>query len=181
MQIPNIFTNFSPKFFWQFFSSNQSCQQLKSPKPQHFHEFSPKTIRQFFSGKSKWIFGQKIKISNSVRVVVNFEKKYKIYLHSGWNQKDTRRRRLYWLDKLSGYSSTFAILPKPCPSYCLQSRSSGRRYTKVTRRVWCFSAEWSFIGATAYSFDDTGTWQRSSTLGQSQPWHHSGTFAGEHW
>ena len=31
---PNIFTSFSPKFFfWQFFSWNQSCQQLKSPKP----------------------------------------------------------------------------------------------------------------------------------------------------
>ena len=31
-----FFTQF---FFWQFFSWNQSCQQLKSPKPQHFHEF----------------------------------------------------------------------------------------------------------------------------------------------
>ena len=30
---------FHPTFFWQFFSWNQSCQQLKSPKPQHFHEF----------------------------------------------------------------------------------------------------------------------------------------------
>ena len=36
-QKPNIFTSFSPKFFWQFFSWNRSCQQLKSPKPQHFH------------------------------------------------------------------------------------------------------------------------------------------------
>ena len=26
-QNPNIFTSFSPKFFWQFFSWNQSCQQ----------------------------------------------------------------------------------------------------------------------------------------------------------
>ena len=47
-QSPNVFTSFSPKiFFWQFFSWNQICQQLISPKPQHFHEFSPKTIRQF--------------------------------------------------------------------------------------------------------------------------------------
>ena len=38
---------FHPKFFWQFFSWNQSCQQLKSPKPQHFHEFSAQKIRQF--------------------------------------------------------------------------------------------------------------------------------------
>ena len=78
MQIPNIFTRFSPKiiltislvksklstakkfktaafsrvfhsnffFFWQFFSWNQSCQQLKSPKPQHFHEFfTPKNLQ----------------------------------------------------------------------------------------------------------------------------------------
>ena len=50
----------------QFFSWNQSCQQLKSTKPQHFHEFSPKTIRQFFSGNQGWIFVQKMKISNSV-------------------------------------------------------------------------------------------------------------------
>ena len=32
---PTFFTQF---FFW-IFSWNQSCQQLKSPKPQHFHEF----------------------------------------------------------------------------------------------------------------------------------------------
>ena len=30
---------FHPTIFWQFFSWNQSCQQLKSPKPQHFHDF----------------------------------------------------------------------------------------------------------------------------------------------
>ena len=44
MQIPNIFTNFSPKIF----SWNQSCQQLKSPKPQHFHEFFTQKNHQFF-------------------------------------------------------------------------------------------------------------------------------------
>ena len=38
---------FHPKFFWQFFSWNQSCQQLKSPKPQHFHEFFTQKNRQF--------------------------------------------------------------------------------------------------------------------------------------
>ena len=43
----NIFTSFSPKFFWQFFSWNQSCQQLKSPKPQHFHEFFTQKIDNF--------------------------------------------------------------------------------------------------------------------------------------
>ena len=30
---------FHSKFFGQCFSWNQSCQQLKSPKPQHFHDF----------------------------------------------------------------------------------------------------------------------------------------------
>ena len=38
---------FHQKFFWQFFSWNQSCQQLKSPKPQHFHEFFIQKNRQF--------------------------------------------------------------------------------------------------------------------------------------
>ena len=39
---------FTQIFFWQFFSWNQSCQQLKSAKPQHFHEFfTPPKNRQF--------------------------------------------------------------------------------------------------------------------------------------
>ena len=48
---------FHPKFFWQFFSWNQSCQQLKSPKPQHFHEF----FNQFFLDN----FSREIKVVNS--------------------------------------------------------------------------------------------------------------------
>ena len=48
-----FFTKF---FFWQFFSWNQSCQQLKSPKPQPFHEFfTPKKIYNFL-GKSKFLY-----------------------------------------------------------------------------------------------------------------------------
>ena len=39
--------HFHQIFFWQFFSWNQSCQQLKSPKPQHFHEFFIQKNRQF--------------------------------------------------------------------------------------------------------------------------------------
>ena len=54
----NIFTSFSPKFFWQFFSWNQSCQQLKLPKPQHFHEFFTQKIDNFL-GKSKLNFWTK--------------------------------------------------------------------------------------------------------------------------
>ena len=65
---PRFSRVFHPNFFWQFFSWNQSCQQLKSQKLQYFHEFWPKTIRQFFSGNESWIFGQKMKISNSVLI-----------------------------------------------------------------------------------------------------------------
>ena len=39
---PQHFREFFTQIFWQFFSWNQSCQQLKSPKPQHFHEFLDK-------------------------------------------------------------------------------------------------------------------------------------------
>ena len=38
-------SHYSKIQFWQnftIFSGNQSCQQLKSPKPQHFHEFFTK-------------------------------------------------------------------------------------------------------------------------------------------
>ena len=77
------------------FTGNQSCQQLKSANPQHFHEFFTQIFltiflvksklstakkskittfsRVFhpkkstiFSGNQSWIFGPKIKISNSV-------------------------------------------------------------------------------------------------------------------
>ena len=44
---PTFSQVFHPNFFWQFFSWNQSCQQLKSPKPQHFHEFLAQKNRQF--------------------------------------------------------------------------------------------------------------------------------------
>ena len=46
-------------FFWQFFSWNQSCQQLKSSKPQHFHEFFTPNNSTIFLGKSKLNFWTK--------------------------------------------------------------------------------------------------------------------------
>ena len=46
-KIPTFSRVFHPTFFWQYFSWNQSCQQLKSPKPQHFHEFFTPKNRQF--------------------------------------------------------------------------------------------------------------------------------------
>ena len=62
---PTFSRVFHPKFFWQFFSWNQSCQQLKSPKTQHFHEFFTQKIDNFH-GKSKLNFWTKMKNSNSV-------------------------------------------------------------------------------------------------------------------
>ena len=54
---PTFSRVFHWKFFWQFFLWNQSCQQLKSPKPQHFHEF----FAQFFFDN----FSREIKVVNS--------------------------------------------------------------------------------------------------------------------
>ena len=58
-QNANIFTSFLPNFFWHFFSWNQSCQQLKSPKPQHFHEFFTPKNWQFSWEIKVDFFGQK--------------------------------------------------------------------------------------------------------------------------
>ena len=66
-QSPNIFTSFSHKIFWQFFSWNQSCQQLKCRKPRHFHEFfNQKKPRQFSQEIKVEYLDKKMKISNSV-------------------------------------------------------------------------------------------------------------------
>ena len=55
---PTFSRVFHAKFFWQFFSWIQICQQLKSPKTQHFHEFNTKKST-IFSEYQSWIFGQK--------------------------------------------------------------------------------------------------------------------------
>ena len=65
-ETPTFSRVFHPNFFWQFFLWNQSCQQLKSPKPQHLHEFLTPKKSTIFSGNQSWIFGQRMKISNSV-------------------------------------------------------------------------------------------------------------------
>ena len=48
----------NPNIFTQFFSWNLSCQELRSPKPQHFHEFFTQKIDNFL-GKSKLNFWTK--------------------------------------------------------------------------------------------------------------------------
>ena len=63
---------FHPQKNRQFFSWNQSCQQLKSTKPQHFHEFFTPKKSTIFSRYQSWIFGQKMKISNIVIIVALF-------------------------------------------------------------------------------------------------------------
>ena len=55
---PTFSRVFHKKCFWQFSSWNQSCQQLKSPKLQHFREFFTQKIDNFL-GKSKLNFWTK--------------------------------------------------------------------------------------------------------------------------
>ena len=50
---PTFSRVFHRKFFWQYFSWNHSCQQLKSPKPRHFHEFFTQIIFDNFSREIK--------------------------------------------------------------------------------------------------------------------------------
>ena len=45
--------------FKTFFSGNQRCQQLKSPKPQHFHEFFTQKESAIFFWKSNLNFWTK--------------------------------------------------------------------------------------------------------------------------
>ena len=80
---PTFSRIFHPKFFWQFFSWNQSCQQLKSPKPRHFHEFFTQNILTIFLGKSKLSTAKKPKTTTFSRVfpskkIDNFLGKWKL-------------------------------------------------------------------------------------------------------
>ena len=63
MQIPNIFTSFSPKIFLTIFLVKSKLSTAKKSKTT---TFSPPKKLTIFSGNQSWIFGQKMKISNSV-------------------------------------------------------------------------------------------------------------------
>ena len=52
--------------FFTNFSRQIKVVNSKQSKPQHFHEFFTKKKSTIFSGNQSWIFGQKMKISNSV-------------------------------------------------------------------------------------------------------------------
>ena len=65
-QTPNIFTSFSPKFLTIFLVKSKLSTVKKSKTTtfsRFFHQNKKSTI---FSGNQSWIFGQKMKISNSV-------------------------------------------------------------------------------------------------------------------
>ena len=65
-QNSNIFTSFSPKFFLIIFLVKSKLSTAKKSKTTTFSRvFHPKKST-IFSGNQSWIFGQKMKISNSV-------------------------------------------------------------------------------------------------------------------
>ena len=70
----NIFTSFSPKIFLTIFLVNSKLSTAKKSKTTTFSRvFHPQKNRQFFTGNQSWIFGQKMKISNSVLKIGIFE------------------------------------------------------------------------------------------------------------
>ena len=80
-QNPNIFTSFSPKFFLTIFLVKSKLSTVKQPKTTKFSRvFHPKRIDNF----SREIFGQKIKISNSVVLLALLESKqfFSLFLFS---------------------------------------------------------------------------------------------------
>ena len=101
-------SNFCPNIQFlqnlQFFSGNQSCQQLKCAKSQHFHEFSPKFFLTIFLVKSQLLTATKSKTTAFSRVFtqhnstiflgkskLNFRQQMKILNIVRGNQRSTRR------------------------------------------------------------------------------------------
>ena len=63
----NIITSFSPNQFLTIFLVKVKLSTAKKPKTTTFSRvFLPKKKSTIFSGNQSWIFGQKLKISNSV-------------------------------------------------------------------------------------------------------------------
>ena len=70
-QNPNIFTSFSPKIVLTIFLVKSKLSTAKKSKTTTFSRvFQPQKTPTIFSGNQSWIFGQKMKISNSVYVTV---------------------------------------------------------------------------------------------------------------
>ena len=66
MQIPNIFTSFSPKFFLTIFLVKSKLSTAKKSKTTTFSLVFHPEKSTIFSENQSWIFGQKMKIWNSV-------------------------------------------------------------------------------------------------------------------
>ena len=130
MQNRSIFTSFSHNFFWQFFSLNQSCQQLKSPKPQHFHEFFTQKDRQF-SREIKVVNSQKVQNHN---IFTNFSpKKIDIFLGKSklniWTKNEDFEQcdqEAFWMEV--SYKKSSAL----CKSYPNFQASSSDMVWKVS-------------------------------------------------
>ena len=98
---PTFSRVFHPKVFWQFFSWNQSCQQLKSPKPQHFHEFFTPKIDNFL-GKSKLDFWTKnedfeqygLRLFCILQLLILHFFKQKLAFHTHEKRSQKRRKSL---------------------------------------------------------------------------------------
>ena len=70
-QNPNIFTSFSPKIFLTIFLVKSKLSTAKKSKTTAFSRVFQPEKSTIFSGNQSWIFGPKIKISNSVFSSVN--------------------------------------------------------------------------------------------------------------
>ena len=67
-QNPNIFTSFSPKFFFTIFLVKSKMSTAKKSKTTTFSRVFHSKKSTIFTGNQSCIFGQKMKISNSVKM-----------------------------------------------------------------------------------------------------------------
>ena len=72
-QNPNIFTSFSPKFFFTIFLVKSKLSTAQKSKTTTFSRFFFPKKSTIFSGHQIRIFGQNMKISNSVRILTLIE------------------------------------------------------------------------------------------------------------
>ena len=107
-QFYEFFTQF---FFWQFFSWNQSCQQLKSPKPQHFHEFFTQKNWQFSREIKVEFLDKKMKISNSVRQLTIF-----LFFSLAMIEDDLKRKKSKEAEKAKEQKETKHTRKSPKPN-----------------------------------------------------------------
>ena len=135
-QNPNILTSFSPNFFfWQFFWWNQSCQQLKSPKSQHFHEFFTQKNRQF-----------------SPEIKVEFlDKKWRF--RTVWTSTICNFRATLWpitiqRSKIRTKNNALSMVPSPNWTYWIRRAKRPFRPCENNTCDLVKASYWSFLSAT---------------------------------